>query len=91
MTRYFCDYCDAYLTHKSASARAQHERGAKHREAFKAYYQKVLQTLGDANPSQKKELQPPPPQQYFSQQHFHQYQYSSQYQQPPPPPPPPLV
>lgn len=27
MPRYFCDYCDAYLTHDSAPGRQQHIRG----------------------------------------------------------------
>jgi U1 small nuclear ribonucleoprotein C len=43
MPRYYCDYCDVYLTHDSAPGRAQHNRGGKHREFFKAYYQKVFE------------------------------------------------
>lgn len=27
MPRFFCDYCDAYLTHDSAAGRQQHIRG----------------------------------------------------------------
>ena len=27
MPRFFCDYCDAYLTHDSAPGRQQHIRG----------------------------------------------------------------
>ena len=42
MPRFFCDYCDAYLTHDSAPGRQQHIRGWKHRENFKAYYQQFL-------------------------------------------------
>lgn len=38
MPKYYCDYCDAYLTHDSAAGRAQHIRGWKHVSAFKAYY-----------------------------------------------------
>jgi hypothetical protein len=41
MPRYFCDYCDAYLTKISPAARAQHQRGAAHRKAFRAYYEKI--------------------------------------------------
>ena len=39
MPRYFCDYCDVYLTHDSFAGRSQHNRGAKHREFFKQFYQ----------------------------------------------------
>eukprot|EP01040_Poterioochromonas_malhamensis_P007558 gene7558-8160_t len=38
MPRYYCDYCDAYLTHDSMTGRQQHMRGWKHRENFKTYY-----------------------------------------------------
>ena len=31
MPRYYCDYCDAYLTHDSASVRKQHSQGFKHK------------------------------------------------------------
>ena len=41
MPRFYCDYCDAYLTHDSPYGRMQHNRGWKHRESFKAYYQKL--------------------------------------------------
>lgn len=41
MPRFYCDYCDAYLTHDSPYGRMQHNRGWKHRESFKAYYQKI--------------------------------------------------
>ena len=39
MPRYFCDYCDVYLTHDSAPGRKQHIRGWKHRENVKQYYE----------------------------------------------------
>lgn len=38
MPRYYCDYCDAYLTHDSAAVRKQHNSGFKHKSNFKAYY-----------------------------------------------------
>mmetsp|Transcript_8873 Transcript_8873/g.33514 ORF Transcript_8873/g.33514 Transcript_8873/m.33514 type:complete len:81 (-) Transcript_8873:1079-1321(-) len=41
MPRYFCDYCDTYLTHDSAQGRKQHMRGWKHREAVKQYYEPI--------------------------------------------------
>ena len=31
MPRYYCDYCDAYLTHDSRSVRKQHCSGFKHK------------------------------------------------------------
>ena len=40
MPRFYCDYCDAYLTHDSAPGRQQHMRGWKHRENFKKHYEK---------------------------------------------------
>jgi len=32
MPRYYCDYCDAFLTHDSPSVRKQHNSGRKHRD-----------------------------------------------------------
>ena len=49
MPRYFCDYCDAYLTRDSAPGRAQHLRGWRHRENFKNYY---MQYFGAWNAQQ---------------------------------------
>mmetsp|Transcript_9171 Transcript_9171/g.41774 ORF Transcript_9171/g.41774 Transcript_9171/m.41774 type:complete len:109 (-) Transcript_9171:977-1303(-) len=31
MPRYYCDYCDAHLTHDSPSVRKQHNAGYKHK------------------------------------------------------------
>eukprot|EP00887_Chlorella_sp_A99_P004062 scaffold11.g4062.t1 len=38
MPRYYCDYCDAYLTHDSPVVRKQHNSGYKHKANVKAYY-----------------------------------------------------
>jgi len=38
MPKYFCDYCETFLTHDSAAGRTQHIRGWKHVQAFKQYY-----------------------------------------------------
>ncbi|XRB12290.1 U1 small nuclear ribonucleoprotein C [Pseudoscourfieldia marina] len=38
MPRYFCAFCDAYLTHDSASVRQQHNLGFKHKANVRAYY-----------------------------------------------------
>ncbi|KAF7084621.1 hypothetical protein CFC21_088186 [Triticum aestivum] len=32
MPRYYCDYCDTYLTHDSPSVRKQHNAGYKHKQ-----------------------------------------------------------
>ncbi|CCI40504.1 hypothetical protein ABG067_000741 [Albugo candida] len=42
MPRYYCDYCDTYLTHDSQAGRKQHNRGWKHRENVKLYYEQLL-------------------------------------------------
>lgn len=38
MPRFYCDYCDAYLTHDSARVRKQHNSGFKHKANVRAYY-----------------------------------------------------
>lgn len=40
MPKYFCDYCDTYLTHDSPSVRKTHCAGRKHKENVKFYYEK---------------------------------------------------
>ncbi|TYZ63524.1 hypothetical protein PybrP1_010164 [[Pythium] brassicae (nom. inval.)] len=42
MPRYYCDYCDTYLTHDSQAGRKQHNRGWKHRENVKLYYEQFV-------------------------------------------------
>ncbi|KAG0461171.1 hypothetical protein HPP92_021468 [Vanilla planifolia] len=37
--RYYCDYCDTYLTHDSPSVRKQHNAGYKHKANVRSYYQ----------------------------------------------------
>ncbi|KAJ7946692.1 U1 small nuclear ribonucleoprotein C [Quillaja saponaria] len=39
MPRYYCDYCDTYLTHDSPSVRKQHNAGYKHKGNVRNYYQ----------------------------------------------------
>ncbi|OQR93900.1 U1 small nuclear ribonucleoprotein C [Achlya hypogyna] len=46
MPRYYCDYCDTYLTHDSQAGRKQHNRGWKHRENVKLYYEATVQNNG---------------------------------------------
>lgn len=38
MPRYYCDYCDAHLTHDSPSVRKQHNSGYKHKANVRNYY-----------------------------------------------------
>ncbi|KAM4859078.1 U1 small nuclear ribonucleoprotein C-like [Thomomys bottae] len=43
MPKFYCDYCDTYLTHDSPSVRKTHCSGRKHKENVKDYYQKWLE------------------------------------------------
>ena len=38
MPRYYCEYCDAYLTHDSPTVRRQHISGFKHKANVRNYY-----------------------------------------------------
>ena len=38
MPKYYCDYCDIFLTHDSNSVRRAHNDGWKHKSAVKQYY-----------------------------------------------------
>ena len=42
MGKYFCDYCDTYLTHDSPSVRKTHCAGRKHKDNVHIYYQGVV-------------------------------------------------
>eukprot|EP00730_Choanoeca_flexa_P011429 TRINITY_DN2544_c0_g1_i2.p1 TRINITY_DN2544_c0_g1~~TRINITY_DN2544_c0_g1_i2.p1 ORF type:complete len:204 (+),score=4.60 TRINITY_DN2544_c0_g1_i2:104-715(+) len=42
MPRYYCAYCDAYLTHDSPSVRKTHNSGRKHKDAVRQFYQEWL-------------------------------------------------
>ncbi|KAG8224178.1 hypothetical protein J437_LFUL002300 [Ladona fulva] len=41
--KYYCDYCDTYLTHDSPSVRKTHCQGRKHKENVKYFYQKWME------------------------------------------------
>jgi uncharacterized phage-associated protein len=43
MPKYFCDYCDTYLTHDSPSVRKSHLEGWRHKAAVRAYYSQFEQ------------------------------------------------
>ncbi|KAF6255846.1 U1 zinc finger-domain-containing protein [Scenedesmus sp. NREL 46B-D3] len=38
MPRFYCDFCDAYLTHDSPAVRSQHNSGYKHKANVRNYY-----------------------------------------------------
>ena len=43
MPKYYCDYCEAFLTHDSPSVRKTHMTGKKHKTSVRDYYQKWLE------------------------------------------------
>lgn len=43
MPRFYCDYCDVFLTHDSFAGRKQHMRGRKHQDNVRQYYMQFLQ------------------------------------------------
>nr|AAT09067.1 U1 small nuclear ribonucleoprotein [Bigelowiella natans] len=42
MGRFYCDYCDIYLTHDSQAGRKQHMHGRRHQENVRQYYSEFL-------------------------------------------------
>ena len=44
MPKFFCDYCDVYLTHDSQSGRKQHNRGRRHQENVRLFYTAFLRS-----------------------------------------------
>jgi U1 small nuclear ribonucleoprotein C len=45
MPKYYCDYCDIFLTHDSPSVRKSHNEGWKHKAAVRAYYAQFEQDI----------------------------------------------
>jgi U1 small nuclear ribonucleoprotein C len=43
MPKYYCDYCDTFLTHDSPSVRKTHCQGRKHKDNVKYYFQKWME------------------------------------------------
>ena len=43
MPKYYCDYCDTYLTHDSPSVRKTHNSGRKHKDNVRLYYMNWLE------------------------------------------------
>merc|ERR1712193_146386 len=42
MPKYYCDYCDTFLTHDSPSVRKTHNAGRKHKDNVRTFYQEWL-------------------------------------------------
>ncbi|KAJ1963013.1 U1 small nuclear ribonucleoprotein C [Dipsacomyces acuminosporus] len=89
MPKYYCDYCDIFLTHDSASVRKAHNTGWKHINQVASYYreldrdktQEIIDKITNAYDGQippiilENSYQPPPPSHYHSQQQQqHHYQ-----------------
>eukprot|EP00029_Vermamoeba_vermiformis_P006502 TRINITY_DN2568_c0_g1_i1.p1 TRINITY_DN2568_c0_g1~~TRINITY_DN2568_c0_g1_i1.p1 ORF type:complete len:110 (-),score=10.23 TRINITY_DN2568_c0_g1_i1:15-344(-) len=43
MPKYFCDYCDIWLTHDSKSVRRSHNEGWRHKENVRNYYNLLIE------------------------------------------------
>eukprot|EP00922_Rhytidocystis_sp_ex-Travisia-forbesii_P058391 GHVS01086309.1.p1 GENE.GHVS01086309.1~~GHVS01086309.1.p1 ORF type:complete len:141 (-),score=22.11 GHVS01086309.1:194-592(-) len=50
MPKYYCEYCDIYLTHSSPAGRRQHNSGRKHINMKVEYYQNLLREGGGMFP-----------------------------------------
>mmetsp|Transcript_7076 Transcript_7076/g.10801 ORF Transcript_7076/g.10801 Transcript_7076/m.10801 type:complete len:117 (+) Transcript_7076:133-483(+) len=50
MGRFYCDYCDIYLTHDSQAGRKQHMHGRRHQENVRQYYSQFLSNTTLAPP-----------------------------------------
>lgn len=44
MGKYYCDYCDTYLTHDSPSVRKTHNSGRRHKDNVRLYYVNWLES-----------------------------------------------
>lgn len=42
MPKYYCDYCDVFLTHDSQAGRKQHNHGRRHQENVRQFYASFL-------------------------------------------------
>ncbi|EFB14028.1 hypothetical protein PANDA_002243 [Ailuropoda melanoleuca] len=61
MPKFYCDYCDTYLTHDSPSVRKTHCSGRKHKENVKDYYQKWMEEQAQSLIDKTRAMIPPPP------------------------------
>ncbi|XP_065176585.1 U1 small nuclear ribonucleoprotein C-like [Sycon ciliatum] len=60
MGKYYCDYCDTFLTHDSPSVRKTHNNGRKHKENVRYYYQKWVEEQAQTLIDQRGVAIPPP-------------------------------
>jgi U1 small nuclear ribonucleoprotein C len=76
MPKYYCDYCDVFLTHDTLNARRSHNKGWKHKTNVRAYYSQFLEgTKSTVNINKTQTLYKPPvfmPQQQFTFTSFQQ-------------------
>eukprot|EP00928_Gymnodinium_smaydae_P052806 TRINITY_DN36968_c0_g1_i1.p2 TRINITY_DN36968_c0_g1~~TRINITY_DN36968_c0_g1_i1.p2 ORF type:complete len:126 (-),score=10.50 TRINITY_DN36968_c0_g1_i1:72-449(-) len=56
MPKFYCEYCDLYLTHSGLSGRRQHLTGRRHINNKIEYYQLLIKEKGLTPP-----IYPPPP------------------------------
>mmetsp|Transcript_55715 Transcript_55715/g.154346 ORF Transcript_55715/g.154346 Transcript_55715/m.154346 type:complete len:134 (+) Transcript_55715:78-479(+) len=56
MPKYYCEYCDLFLTHSGLSGRKQHLTGRRHINNKIEYYQMLIREKGLTPP-----IYPPPP------------------------------
>ncbi|KAJ3432821.1 u1 small nuclear ribonucleoprotein c [Anaeramoeba flamelloides] len=57
MPKYYCAYCDVYLTHDSPNVRRAHNRGWKHKTAVRCYYAMFEHTLLEKKQEEEKTVQ----------------------------------
>ncbi|KAF1742466.1 hypothetical protein MXB_1323 [Myxobolus squamalis] len=48
MPKYYCDYCETFLTHDSPSVRKTHSQGKKHKENVRGYYNRWMEDQAQA-------------------------------------------
>lgn len=54
MPKFYCDYCDVFLTHDSPSVRKLHNNGWKHKTNVRAFYAQFLNNEEIMKKKQKK-------------------------------------
>mmetsp|Transcript_15594 Transcript_15594/g.30174 ORF Transcript_15594/g.30174 Transcript_15594/m.30174 type:complete len:140 (-) Transcript_15594:747-1166(-) len=85
MPRFYCDYCDMYLTHDSAHGRRQHRLGWKHRQNFGAFYEHIYAQEEAKKAQEVAQLQMQQQQNYMAMQQQQQMQMQMQMQSQMPP------
>lgn len=76
MPKYYCDYCDVFLTHDSPSVRKTHNDGGKHKAAVRAYYAQFEQDLTNTLIQQKLKEYQEGKGKHFSQVHLPLFSHS---------------